>query len=36
MQSQNTKAEIDIGVTIQYDGGSYQFKKTIVKCTEVT
>ena len=30
-----TQSEIYIGNTIEYDVKSYQFKRTILKCTEV-
>ena len=35
LQSQRTKAEIDIGNIIEYDVKSYRVKTTIVKCTKV-
>ena len=35
LQGLNTKANIEIGNTIEYDVRSYQFNKTIVKSTEL-
>ena len=35
LQSRNTKAEIEIGTTIEYDVRLYQVKNTIVNSTEV-
>ena len=34
-QSRNTKVEIEIGNTMEYDRRSYQVKNNIVKITEV-
>ena len=35
LQIRKTKAEIEIGNTIEYNTSSYQVKKTIVKIREV-